>query len=326
MKKVLKWLAILLGVVFVALVGFISYIKIALPNVGDAPDLKVEITPERVARGKYLAHSVNVCMDCHSARDWEHFSGPMIPSTLGQGGEIFDQKLGFPGKFVARNITPFALAAWTDGEIYRAITAGVSKDGGPLFPVMPHHRYGKMANEDIYSLIAYLRSIPAIESHPDESSPDFPMSVILHTIPAKGIPAEKVPALSDTLAYGAYLFNAAACGECHTPQDKGAPIAGLELAGGFEFPMPNGIVVRSMNITPDKTTGIGNWSRAQFIQRFKMYADTSYKAPKIEQGGFATIMPWMMYSSMTEQDLSAIFTYMKTLKPIKHEVVRWNKL
>lgn len=79
--------------------------------------------------------------------------------TLGAGGEKFDRTMNFPGEFYSKNITPFALKKWTDGGIYRAITSGVSKDGHPFFPVMPYPNYNQMATEDVYSLIAYLRSL-----------------------------------------------------------------------------------------------------------------------------------------------------------------------
>ena len=89
MKKILRYVGYLVAFVLVAIGALLTYVKAALPNVGDAQDLKIEYTPERVARGKYLATSVTVCMDCHSKRDWTQFSGPLVPGTLGQGGERF---------------------------------------------------------------------------------------------------------------------------------------------------------------------------------------------------------------------------------------------
>ena len=74
------------------------------------------------------------------------------------------------------NITPFRLKDWTDAEIYRAITSGVSKDGHPLFPIMPYPAYGTLDSEDIYSVIAYIRSIPSIDYAPSRSNPSFPMN------------------------------------------------------------------------------------------------------------------------------------------------------
>src|SRR5687768_8942224 len=106
MKKVFRILGIILIVLIVFIAGAIIYIKTALPDVGDAPDLQVQRTPERIERGKYLANAVAVCMDCHSTRDWSKFSGPIKPGTFGQGGERFDHSMGFPGIYYSKNITP----------------------------------------------------------------------------------------------------------------------------------------------------------------------------------------------------------------------------
>lgn len=127
MKKAFKIIAYILGGVIILITLLLIYVKTMLPSVGNPPDIKVELSSENIERGKYLANHVMVCMDCHSTRDWSLFSGPPVAGTEGKGGEMFDQKLGFPGKYVAKNITPFHLGEWTDGEIFRAITTGVSK-------------------------------------------------------------------------------------------------------------------------------------------------------------------------------------------------------
>lgn len=321
MKKVFKWIGIIIALFIIVIITGIAYIKLALPDVGKPQDIKVAITPERVQRGDYLANSVAVCMDCHSTRDWSKYAAPLVQGTLGQGGEIFDQKMGFPGTFYSANITPYRLKNWTDGEIFRAITTGVNKDGKAMMPVMPYHYYGQVDTEDIYSIIAYLRTLPEIKNDVPVSKPDFPFSIIINTIPHKAAPATK-PASSDTLAYGKYLVTMSACVECHTRvDDKAQLIAGTEFGGGREFALPGGIV-RTPNITPD-ATGIGSWDRAQFISRFKMYADSNYHAPAVEATDFNTIMPWMMYSRMTESDLSAIYAYLRTLKPINNTVEKF---
>ena len=317
MKKVLLTILIIVVVVIVALA---SYVKFGLPNVGPAPDLHVAITPERVQHGEYLANHITLCMDCHSTRDWSKFSGPITRGTNGKGGELFDEKMGFPGIFYSRNITPATLKDWTDGEVFRAITTGVGKFGNALFPVMPYHYYGKMDKEDIYDIIAYIRSLPPIENKVSDRKIDFPMNFIVNTIPAKASFIVK-PSKSDTIKYGAYLVNAAACMECHTPVKKGQVIPELAFGGGRDFHMPNG-VVNSANITPDKATGIGNWSAEQFIARFKAFADLA-NVPSENPNEVNTIMPWTMLAGMDTSDLRSIFAYLKTVKPITHEVVHF---
>lgn len=323
MKTVLKVAGWLLA--FVLLIGLAAaaYVSIFLPNVGEPQDLKVEITPERVKRGEYLANHVVVCMDCHSQRDFSQFSGPLKEGTLGSGGEKFAEEFGFPGTFYSKNITPAALSDWTDGEIYRAITTGVSKKGNALFPVMPYKFYGQMDPEDVKDIIAYLRSLPPIENEVPASKANFPFNFILNTIPQKAVPTKK-PDPSDRVAYGKYLTHIAGCVECHTPpNDKGQKIPGMELAGGWEMGVGGGKIVTTANLTPDKETGIGNWTEADFIARFKSYADSSYVNPTVAPGEFQTIMPWMMYAHMKAEDLSAIYAYLQTVPPVRNEITKF---
>lgn len=323
MKKVFSILLIVFLVIVVTLGGVLAYISVVLPDVGDAPELKVDITPERLERGKYLATAVNLCIDCHSTRDWTRFAGPPVPGTFGKGGERFDQSMGFPGVYYSKNITPAGIGQYSDGELFRVITTGVDRHGAALFPVMPYMYYGRMDEEDVFSLIAYIRSLEPIENDVPPSTTDFPMNFILNTIPAKQVVVKR-PDPSDITAYGAYLINAAGCAECHTQAEQGQLIEELLYAGGREFKFPDGSVVRSSNLTPDDETGIGRWSRGAFIERFKMYADSAYVPPTVGPGDFQTIMPWLMYAQMTDEDLGAIYAYLQTLKPLKNTVVRFS--
>ena len=311
----------LLAIVIVV-VGLVSYVKLAFPKVDDAPDIKIELTTERVSRGQYLAHSVAACMDCHSTRDWGKFSGPLKDGSYGGGGEVFNQKMGFPGTYIAKNLTPHALNSWTDGEIFRAITSGVNKDGKALFPVMPYHNYAMADREDIYAIIAYLRTLEPVESDVSPSRSDFPMNIIINVIPKNPSLSEK-PDPSDIVKYGGYLTNLSSCIDCHTPMEKGKPVISKAFSGGREFGLATGGLVRSANITPDKETGIGNWTEEAFVQRFKAYSDSSYTPHEIQQGQFNTMMPWTMYSGMKEEDLAAIYAYLQSLQPIPNKIERF---
>ena len=319
MKKIIK------GILLVLVIGIIAlllYVKLDLPNVGELEYFTIKPSESKLARGKYLANNVCVCIDCHSTRNWNEFSGPLVESTVGKGGEVFDQRFGFPGSFYSKNLTPYGIGNWTDAEILKAISSGVSKDGKALFPVMPHPHFGQMDKEDLESIIVYLRSLKPIKNNVPESVADFPMNFIINTIP-KAPQYSKRPSESNAVAYGSYLFNAASCSECHTKQDKGKPIEGMELAGGFEFPMVTGGIAKSANITQDKETGIGKWSEEDFVKRFKFYTDSTYVANKISKGNFNTVMPWTMYGGMKESDLKAIYAYLKTVKPIHNNVEKF---
>jgi hypothetical protein len=319
MKKFFKFTGYLLGVIILLAGLGAGYVYFFLPNVGNPPELKVFLTTTKVERGRYLANSVALCMDCHSTRDWTLYAGPPKPGTLGMGGEHFNRDMGFPGDVYSRNITPFTLKDWTDGEIYRAITTGVSKDGSAIFPLMPYKYYGKMDPEDIYCIIAYLRTLEPIKSENPKTKLDFPVSLLVNMEPQKANPG-KLPDPKDSILYGAYMINAAGCAECHTPaDDKGAIIAGKEFTGGRVFKMPGG-EIHTPNITMDPETGIGNWDVNTFVNRFKMYASADYHPANVKPTEFNTLMPWMMYAQMTETDIRSIYYYLKTVKPVKNKI------
>lgn len=316
--KLLKFLGIIIGIVVLVALGSGLYINFAKPNVGDAPTLNVSKDSVSIERGKYLANHVTVCIDCHSQRDWSIFSGPVIPGTEGSGGETFDKKMGFPGNIYATNLTPNTLGSWTDGEIYRAVTSGVGKDGHALFPVMGYQRFGKMSKDDVESIIAYIRTLQPVKREIPKSELDFPVSLLNKLSPQA--PNHQVrPLPTDTVLYGGYLANAAGCVDCHSQQDKGKIVAGTEFGGGLEFKQPAGII-RAPNITMDKAYGIGNWNSDLFVAKFKVYADSSYKPQKLNPHELNSPMPWKMYSGMTEQDLKAIYSYLKSIKPIANKI------
>ena len=102
---------------------------------------QVQGTPALVDRGNYLANHVAACMDCHSQRDWTKLTGPILPGTLGAGGQEYGKNYGLPGRLYGRNLTPAALKEWTDQELLVAITTGVNRAGKPLFPLMPYPNY-----------------------------------------------------------------------------------------------------------------------------------------------------------------------------------------
>ncbi|GHM99383.1 hypothetical protein WSM22_08730 [Cytophagales bacterium WSM2-2] len=322
MNKILKIFGYVIAALFIAVAGLLTYVKTALPNVGEAEELKIDYSPERIERGRYLANHITVCMDCHSKRDWSKFSGPLVEGTLGMGGERFDQTVGMPGVYYSKNITPKGISRYSDGELFRLITTGVSKEGRALFPLMPFSYYGRMDPEDIYSIIAYVRSLKPVQNQVPDSESDFPMNFIINTLPQKAEP-QKRPDTTDLIAYGAYMVNATACRECHTRAEKGQIIPEFAFSGGREFQMPDGSMLRSSNLTQDPETGIGKWTEEAFIQRFKIFLEANASV-SVKPGEFNSIMPWTMYAHMTRKDFAAIYAYLKTVKPIRNEVEKFS--
>lgn len=320
--KLLKITGIVLSVIIIMIAGILIYISNALPNVDPAPDIKIDLTEDRIERGKHLANNVMVCMHCHSPQEKDKFAHPQIMDSLGAGGNKFGVEEGLPGEYYAPNITPASLGNWTDGEIYRAITTGVSKDGTPLFPIMPYLNYGQLEKEDIYSVIAYLRTLEPIEMEVPKSESHFPMNFIINTIPAD--PAHNLERdTTNQVEYGKYLVTAGSCNDCHTPKNKGEDIPGMEFAGGMEFPMIDGSIVRTANLTPDKKTGLGDWNEDFFLQRFKTYADSEFIPEVIPHGKFNSSMPWLQYSRLSDDEIKAIYAYLRTIKPIENSIEKF---
>lgn len=319
MKKLIIVLVILVSLISVLVTGGVVYLKYFLPDVGPSPDLKIDKTAAVVERGDYLANHVMVCIDCHSKRDWSLFSGPPVVGSEGAGGERFGREFGFPGEFFSPNITPHNLKDWTDGEIFRLITTGVTKKGEAIFSVMPYLSYGTLDQSDIEAVVAYIRTLQPLEASWPPRELDFPVSLIINTIP-KPASLSTRPDPSEPVSYGHYLLKASACADCHTKMEKGQ-VTGEYLAGGFEFPFPDGTVLKSANITPD-VTGIGSYTKDFFIRKFREYTDTAITLPAVQPGDFQSIMPWYMYGGMTEEDLAAMFDYLQTVPPVNNVVER----
>jgi len=325
MKRILKVLGVLVVLVVFAVGCLLAYLRFGLPKVSPADQtLKIERTPARIARGEYLANNVMDCFGCHGQKVMDAYGYPFVPGTRGAGGfRIPREWKFFPGDVTAPNITPFALHDWTDGEILRAITSGVSKHGRVLFPMMPYQDYGKLDREDMYSIIAYLRTLPSIPVTQRATEIDFPLSFILRTLP-KDAQFHPRPDPSDEVASGKYLVDAAACMACHTVVDKQEKPIGEPFAGGrpFDFPPIRG-VIRSANITPDSLTGIGAWSRETFIATIRARGARVQAVTHLSPEEPNTLMPYGNLARLTDQDLGAIYAYLRTLPAVKKSVVHW---
>jgi mono/diheme cytochrome c family protein len=323
MNKLLKIVLVLVVLVLVVVGAGVGYLFTKYPDVPPAENVSVVSTPEKLARGEYLSNHVTGCVICHAERDMTKYGGPVKPGTFGVGGEFFgDEAQGFV--LYSKNITPAAIGSWTDGELIRAFTTGVNPDGEALFPIMPYPRYARLSRDDVESIVAYIRTLKPVQHTVPERKLPFPLPLIVRTMPA---PAQlrPMPARSDRVAYGEYLTNAAVCADCHTPtDDQGAPMPGRDYAGGGEFKLPNGAIVRPANITPDADSGIGSWNEQQFIDKFKAWESTEPRALNEAEQRENTIMPWQYYAGMTTEDLGAIYAYLRTLKPVVNRFKKFN--
>ena len=162
--KVAGWvLAALLVLVLVAITATIGWRPFIGPSARALTDRTFTSTPERLARGRYLSENLLNCFACHSDRDWSREDVPVVAGTHGAGSTTFPL-LDLPGKVYPPNITPdkeTGAGNWTDDQLARAIREGIGNDGRALFPFMPYENFRYMSDEDLASVIVYLRSIPA---------------------------------------------------------------------------------------------------------------------------------------------------------------------
>jgi mono/diheme cytochrome c family protein len=277
-------------------------------------------------RGEYLAVHVAGCVDCHSKRDFNKYSGPPVPGTEGGGGLLFDEKFGLPGKLYGKNITPdneTGIGTWTDDDILKAMTQGIRKNGDTLFPLMPYIGYNRMAKQDLLSIIAYIRILKPINNKVPARQLAMPIA-LAYPGPAlqPSIDGNVRPPESDKVNYGGYLATMADCATCHSPLTKTAPDMTKMFAGGYPFDGGTFKVV-SPNITPDSATGIGAWTEAQFLNKFTMYREE--KSYNFNPGKDNTIMPLSLLAGIKDEDLKAIYAYMKSVKPISNKVEKYPK-
>src|SRR5262249_45995367 len=144
-----------------------------------------------------------------------------------------------PGKIVAPNLTPdreTGAGAWTDDQLARAIREGIGHDGRALFPLMPYQNFRGLSDEDVASIIVYLRSLPPVKHESPKSEIIFPVKYLIRNVPQPlTAPVPEISPTADPLEYGAHVARIAGCGDCHTPQVQGKEVPGMELAGGTPF-------------------------------------------------------------------------------------------
>ncbi len=261
-------------------------------------------------------------MHCHGDRDFTKFSGPVIPGTEGKGGQPKGRGI------YATNITPTVLGNWTDDEIARAITTGITKTGDTLFPLMPYSDYMYMSKDDAASIVAYLRTLkPLPNLVPKRNLAHLPpgmLTLLYRNFYSNHIDEALHQPRLDYFAKGKYLVTLGGCNVCHTPFNNDLLVFKNDsvLAGGALFNIPEtNIKVKSANLTPDTATGIGSWTEDLFLSKFKNYRER--KAFDYNPGKHNTDMPWTMLAHMTDDDIKSIYSYLRTIKPVHNKVEKW---
>jgi mono/diheme cytochrome c family protein len=281
------------------------------PRARALSERRFEATPTRIARGEYLATAVSGCLYCHSEIDWQSPGFPIKRGTEGKGRSFAEEGLPW---ITSPNLTPdteTGVGTWSDDTLARGIREGISHDGRALFPLMPYHQYRFMSDEDLASVIAYLRTLTPLRATAPPSAIPFPVNRLINTLPQPIDTPVPEPDRANAVGYGDYLVRIGACRDCHTPADaQGRVVPDMEFAGGFILTGPYGQVA-SLNIT-QAPSGIPYYTEDLFLELMR--------TGRVRSRTIHDAMPWIMYGRQTDEDLKAMFTFVRTIAPVQHRV------
>jgi mono/diheme cytochrome c family protein len=316
MKKLLRYLLIVIGIVIVLVGGFAAFVAIrGIPHyTPETYALKVTSTPERIERGRKL--STMLCNDCHMNQNTGKLTGRLM-DEISQFGAIY-----------SRNITQDpaqGIGKWTDGEIAYLLKTGVTPKG-KFLPVMA--KLHKMSDEDLQSIIAFLRSdhnwVQADNTRQPDAKYSFLSKFLTNIKAMKPMPFNSQPIpepdTTNQVKWGEYVaLYRVECFACHSADFKTVDFNNPEkskgyFGGGNKFKMPGGSVIRSLNLTMDEETGIGKWTEEEFVR--------AVRTGVVPGGQQALRSPMKPYADLSESEVKAVYAYLKTIPKVKNHVER----
>ena len=269
--------------------------------------------PSAIERGEAVLRATGGC-SCHTNLPEEGAAAPALAGGRGLATPF--------GTFYSTNITPdreTGIGAWSDVDFLRAMTEGLAPDGSNYFPIFPYPAFASMTRRDLLDLKTYLFSLPAVarRNRPPDAWPPFRWRVSVtgwKLLNFRPRPFEADPKRSASWNRGAYLVNGPShCGECHTPRTL---TGGLDrarwLAGSVEGPEGE----LAPNITPDRRTGIGDWSAVDVA----WYLETGIKPDGDDTQGLMAEVIEHGFGKLPATDRRAIAEYLLSLPAVEHEV------
>ncbi|MCZ6663332.1 MAG: c-type cytochrome [Actinobacteria bacterium] len=268
-------------------------------------DRAFDVTPARLARGKYLAEGVLRCFFCHSEANHDLPGSPPMEGMTGAGVVWWDRD---STRLVAPNLTPdneTGIGRWADDMLARAIREGVGHDGRVLSTSMNYGSFRRLTDEDLAAVIVYLRSLPPIHNPLPQTilSLDEQARLASRLSPLTGPVPERD--LSDPVERGRYLVLVGSCVGCHTSWYSSRNPG---LLGGGNIIERGEQKYFSTNITAHPSGMPYN-------------AEAFINVIRTGKGGtLGPAMPWWTYQHMTDEDLGAIHAFMQTMNPIAHYI------
>jgi mono/diheme cytochrome c family protein len=292
--RALRWIGIgivsLAGLLLVAVIAIYIASSVRL-NKGyqiAAEPIAIPSDAASIERGRHLATSIGQCVDCHG----DNLAGREF--------------LNAPGiiRAVSANLTSGEGGAgrtFSDADWVRALRHGVAPNGKPLL-IMPAQGFNALSPSDLGALIAYVKSVPAVDNVPAPSDVQLLGRALFVAGQINGLAAESIdhsapampaPPAGATKEYGGYLARIGGCADCHGPNLAGGPVPG----GPPDAPP-------AANITPGGE--ISGWSEADFIKTMRTGINPAGKQ-------LDSLMPYKYLGRLTDDELKAIYLYLKTV-------------
>jgi len=294
--------------VLVAAIAVLTIVRMDRKLDAPYPDIHASRDPAVIERGHYLVRGAAHCADCHGAPDQRAAleAGQEIPLS---GGFEFHLPVGV---FRVPNITPdpeTGIGRASDPELARVLRHGVHADGRMVLPFMP---FADLSDDDLTAIISYVRTMPPVRHAVAPHSPNvlgLVVKAFLMKPKTPTRPAVKAVPPGPTVENGRYLANSVGnCVNCHTKLDmRTGAFAGPLFGGGAIHESTTDPTKKFMtpNLTPHPRWGwIASWPEDVFVARVHM--------GKQREG---TPMPWHAFKGMHDDDLRAIFRYLRTLPP-----------
>ena len=293
MKKVLKWIGIVLAALLGVLVAAFLFLYFSgQSTINRNYDVRVDpvVIPDDAAaleRGRHLAEVT--CSGCHG----EDYAGTRF---------LDDPALGY---IPSANLTAGAggiAAGYSDEDWVKAVRHGIGKDGKSLV-IMPSNATYFYSDEDLGALIAFMKSLPAVDNELGDKSYGVPAVLLVAAGPLKGMfpaavidheaPRPDTPEAGATAEYGEYLVKVNDCKVCHGPDMKG----GISPAPGE----PEGTDITDTGL-------LATYQTEDDFMTFFRTGVTPYNKPVDPD-----VMPWEHFGRMTDEELTAVYLYLKSL-------------
>lgn len=298
-----------------------AFLGCASRHVRPVTQRTVELTPERIERGRYVVEHVAMCGSCHNGRESGRFVDSPLPDQKLAGGVTLED--GSLAVYIP-NITGDAetgVGGWTDDELMRGIRDGIRPDGSILFPLMPYGEYAKMSDADVEAVVAYLRTVPKVKQlRPrHEVRAPFPFGLAVSMGATLHPAAVNVPHPDETerVGYGRYLAQLGHCTVCHSLGSTGMRDEKDRFMGGADDPMslPGVGKVWAPNLTPHPETGLGRYSAEQIRTALTtgLRLDGKPMAPPM-----STMIPYL--ALMKDEDKDALVAWLRSLEPVRQQV------